>query len=321
MLSNSKYGIGYRKRFIKKPVDTFEPPLWELQKILHEDAFLESYKFEGHNMEYLRIGKSSHFVFGRNSSTCQHAMNNPSISRMHAALIHVSEGIMLFDLFSSHGTFLNAQKINPGEGYLVWDSDIITFGASERKFRMKGVGMNSKEASKWLESREKNRQKQIALGEWKEENADDVNRFSIISTEATSNPKTTSKRQAVDSSSDDKSKRAKVDRVRVRHLLVKHRDSKNPTSWKEKNITRSKEEAYDLVLKYRNMIEKREVNFEDLAAKESDCSSQKRGGDLGPFGRGEMQRSFEECAFSMKVGELSHPVETNSGVHILLRLA
>ena len=32
-----------------------------------------------------------------------------------------------------------------------------------------------------------------------------------------------------------------------------------------------------------------EASFEDLASKYSDCSSAKRGGDLGPFGHGEMQ--------------------------------
>ena len=37
-----------------------------------------------------------------------------------------------------------------------------------------------------------------------------------------------------------------------------------------------------------------EAAFEDLAEKFSDCSSAKRGGDLGPFGRGEMQ--VNKCA-------------------------
>jgi hypothetical protein len=36
--------------------------------------------------------------------------------------------------------------------------------------------------------------------------------------------------------------------VRCSHLLIKHRDSRRPSSWKEANITRSKEEALDILL-------------------------------------------------------------------------
>lgn len=39
----------------------------------------------------------------------------------------------------------------------------------------------------------------------------------------------------------------------------------------------------------------------------------------GWFGRGQMQESFEDAAFSLKVGELSDVVDTQSGVHIILR--
>lgn len=53
----------------------------------------------------------------------------------------------------------------------------------------------------------------------------------------------------------------------------------------------------------------------------SDCSSAKRGGDLGLFGRGAMQKPFEDAAFALKVGGLSQPVDTDSGVHIILRTA
>lgn len=58
-----------------------------------------------------------------------------------------------------------------------------------------------------------------------------------------------------------------------------------------------------------------------MASKYSDCSSAKRGGDLGPFGKGAMQKPFEEAAFGLKLGELSDPVFTDSGVHIILRTA
>lgn len=63
------------------------------------------------------------------------------------------------------------------------------------------------------------------------------------------------------------------------------------------------------------------ASFAELASKYSDCSSAKKGGDLGPFTRGAMQPLFEDAAFALKVGELSEPVHTASGVHIILRTA
>ena len=60
-------------------------------------------------------------------------------------------------------------------------------------------------------------------------------------------------------------------------------------------------------------------DFATLASKESDCSSARNGGDLGPFGRGQMQKPFEDAAFALKVGELSGVVSSDSGVHIIRR--
>jgi peptidyl-prolyl cis-trans isomerase D len=58
--------------------------------------------------------------------------------------------------------------------------------------------------------------------------------------------------------------------------------------------------------------------FSELAAKFSkDPGSAEKGGDLGFFGRGLMVKPFDEAAFSMKVGEIAGPVETQYGYHII----
>lgn len=62
------------------------------------------------------------------------------------------------------------------------------------------------------------------------------------------------------------------------------------------------------------------VSFQQVAQTESDCSSARNGGDLGRFSRGQMQKPFEDVAFSLDVGEISGFVQTDSGVHIIQRL-
>lgn len=72
---------------------------------------------------------------------------------------------------------------------------------------------------------------------------------------------------------------------------------------------------------YQQKIENGQETLSALATNYSDCSSAKRGGDLGYFERGQMQKPFEDAAFALQVGELSKPVWTDSGVHLILRTA
>lgn len=108
--------------------------------------------------------------------------------------------------------------------------------------------------------------------------------------------------------------------VRCRHLLVKHAGSRRPASWRQDPITRSKEEALALLNNHAQEIRAGHVSFEELASRESDCSSAKRGGDLGFFSRGQMQKPFEDAAFKLQIGEISDVVDTDSGVHIIQRI-
>ena len=117
--------------------------------------------------------------------------------------------------------------------------------------------------------------------------------------------------------------------VRCSHILVKHRDSRRPSSWKEKVITRSREDAVaELEVHLRRLHEARAAGgtdamvalFGEIASAESHCSSARRGGDLGAFGRGKMQRPFEEASFALGVNELTErAVVSDSGVHLILR--
>ncbi|KAJ7155931.1 rotamase-domain-containing protein [Mycena crocata] len=111
----------------------------------------------------------------------------------------------------------------------------------------------------------------------------------------------------------------KANQVRASHLLVKHSGSRRPSSWKESNITRSKEEAIEILRGYQAEIGTSGDTFSQLAFKHSDCSSHDQGGDLGWFGPGQMQKPFEEAAYGLQVGQISDVISTESGVHLVMR--
>lgn len=110
-------------------------------------------------------------------------------------------------------------------------------------------------------------------------------------------------------------------KIRCAHLLVKHRDSRRPSSWRENTITRSKEEAYEIIKSYEARIKSGEITLGQLALTESDCSSARKQGDLGFFGKGDMQKEFEDAAFALREGEISGIVDTASGLHLIERFA
>ncbi|KAI0801461.1 rotamase-domain-containing protein [Fomes fomentarius] len=109
--------------------------------------------------------------------------------------------------------------------------------------------------------------------------------------------------------------------VRASHLLVKHSGSRRPSSWKEAKITRSKEEAVQILKGYASEINGSPDRFAELASKHSDCNSHSSGGDLGFFKPGQMQKPFEDATYALKVGEISDVISTDSGVHLILRTA
>lgn len=57
--------------------------------------------------------------------------------------------------------------------------------------------------------------------------------------------------------------------------------------------------------------------FADVAAEVSMCPSGANGGDLGFFGKGQMVKPFEDAAFSMEVGDVSEPIQTQFGWHLI----
>ena len=74
--------------------------------------------------------------------------------------------------------------------------------------------------------------------------------------------------------------------------------------------------SYDEAIELKQRIDNGE-NFEQLAAKYSKCPSSQRGGALGMFGRGQMVKPFENAAFNLQIGQVSEPVKTDFGWHLI----
>ena len=90
-----------------------------------------------------------------------------------------------------------------------------------------------------------------------------------------------------------------TDKVTAQHILVEH-----------------EHEAQDLIKKLDEGTE-----FEKLASDFSKCPSGQSGGNLGEFGKGVMVKEFEDASFALGVGQVSGPVQTQFGYHLIKRLS
>ena len=60
-------------------------------------------------------------------------------------------------------------------------------------------------------------------------------------------------------------------------------------------------------------------NFQNLARKYSECSSANKGGNLGEFPKGKMVPEFWNACTKLQIGEISQPVKTKFGYHVIKR--
>jgi peptidyl-prolyl cis-trans isomerase D len=103
------------------------------------------------------------------------------------------------------------------------------------------------------------------------------------------------------------------DEVKVSHILIKTPPAGADGKVYEKATAEAQKKAEDVLKQL-----KAGGKFEDLAKKYSeDPGSGKQGGELGWIGRGRTVPEFEKSAFSLPVGQLSDPVKSSYGFHII----
>jgi peptidyl-prolyl cis-trans isomerase C len=104
--------------------------------------------------------------------------------------------------------------------------------------------------------------------------------------------------------------------VHARHILIRFQGSQVPVRPGEKDL--SDAEALAKAQEVRKKIQDG-ADFAAVAKSDSDdVGSGGNGGELPPFRHGQMVPSFEAAAFAMKTGELSEPVKSQFGYHIIL---
>ncbi len=99
------------------------------------------------------------------------------------------------------------------------------------------------------------------------------------------------------------------------HILIRFKGSKVPLKPNEKDLTDA--EALAKAQDIRSKLVAG-ADFATLAKAESDdVGSGTKGGDLGTFKHGQMVKPFDEAAFTLPVGQVSEPVKTDFGYHII----
>lgn len=118
----------------------------------------------------------------------------------------------------------------------------------------------------------------------------------------------------------------KISDAEVKEFYDLHKDSLNTGEKKydtylilrnTKISDKTKKDAYQKILSVQELLKKKGETFESVAKKMSQCPSGENGGDLGYFKKGDMLKSFEDAAFSLKKGETSGIVETSFGYHLI----
>mmetsp|Transcript_3502 Transcript_3502/g.12621 ORF Transcript_3502/g.12621 Transcript_3502/m.12621 type:complete len:448 (+) Transcript_3502:74-1417(+) len=96
------------------PGSQWEPPSWARAPSISERIFLEAEDAPGEDgggASSFCIDRQACVRLGRQEGVADVVLPIPTCSRRHAAIVHGPAGVMVVDLGSSHGTFLDGQKL------------------------------------------------------------------------------------------------------------------------------------------------------------------------------------------------------------------
>lgn len=111
-----------------------------------------------------------------------------------------------------------------------------------------------------------------------------------------------------------------VERVRVTDDEAKKYFEENPDQFAPEmtfNASHILVDTEEKAAEIAEQIKSGELTFEDAAMQFSSCPSKQNGGSLGEFGHGQMVPEFEAACEALEEGELSAPVQTQFGWHLV----
>lgn len=106
----------------------------------------------------------------------------------------------------------------------------------------------------------------------------------------------------------------KVEEEELKEYFESHKEQYNNKSMTASHILVDSEEKANEVLEKANAGE----DFAGLAKEYSSCPSKEQGGALGTFGPGKMVPEFDQAAQTAPIGEVTGPVQTQFGYHVIL---
>ena len=135
-----------------------------------------------------------------------------------------------------------------------------------------------------------------------------------VSAKSTENKATEPPKEKQDKPTEAPKERPPMVKLSASHILVMHNESKR----KPATISRTKEEALARIKEAQKKLNEG-ADFAKIAEEYSDCPSKSQGGDLGIFPSRAMAPEFSEATMALKEGQISEPVETDFGYHLIKR--
>uniref|UniRef100_A0A7S1NI91 Peptidylprolyl isomerase n=1 Tax=Eutreptiella gymnastica TaxID=73025 RepID=A0A7S1NI91_9EUGL len=276
-----------------------------------------------------RIDSDPYYLFGRNVNICDYVLEHPSVSRVHVALVHHHSGsVFLIDLDTKYGTLVNKKRAPKLEPVKLQVGDSFSVAESSREYFLMcpGCTVASTESPKDREVTP------MALST-KPKGLSDAASTIISVTKKAPRPEDTASKEGEEETPAAKKQRTTdpvelPSAIECSHIVLKHNTCANPVDRSRLPITRTKAVATSMLDRFRQEIlavADVEDRMDALARKAkmvSDCPDTcKKGGSLGYVKKGQLPDSLERAAFALAPGELSEPVETPMGIHLIMRNA